>query len=122
MVIRTRQRPRGYLSVDLMVALSLLMLAVIPLAYSVTSERRLARIYYWQAVSMEIVDGELEALKAGEWRGCEPGTHPYKVRARSASNLPPGQFTVTRGAGFIRLEWIPARKHSGPRIVREARL
>lgn len=122
MVIRMRQRPRGYLSVDLMVALGLLMLSVIPLAYSVTNERRLARIYYWQAVTMEIVDGEMEVLKAGEWRSCEPGTHPYQVRARSASNLPPGQFTVTRGADFIRLEWVPARKHAGPKITREARL
>lgn len=122
MVIRPRKRRGGWLSVDMVVAMGLLLIVVLPLAYSFAHERRLARIYYWQAISMEIVDGEFETLRAGAWREYAPGTHPYPVQARAAANLPPGEFRVTRAADFIRLEWVPSRRHSGTRIVREVPL
>jgi len=85
MVIRTAaQKPSrqcGALMVELLVAMALLTGALLPLAYSFASEKRLARSYYQRAVAIEIVDGEMEALAAGEWHAFAPGVHEYRVRA-----------------------------------------
>ena len=102
--IRNRTaRQRGALMIELMAALALLLGAVLPLAYHLASETRLARSIYQRAVAVEIVDGELEVLAAGEWRAFGPGQHPYQVRALAATNLPPGQFLLTISAGRVRL-------------------
>jgi type II secretory pathway pseudopilin PulG len=111
---------RGYLMIELLVAIALLTGALIPIAYSLASEKRLARATYQRAVAVEIVDGELEALAAGQWHAFTPGVHEYPVRAGAAANLPPGKFLVTIRSGKVRLEWVPAvRDHGGP-VVREA--
>jgi Tfp pilus assembly protein PilX len=112
-------RERGALMVELLVAMALLTGALLPIAYSVGSEKRLARAYYQRAVAMEIVDGEIEALAAGEWRAFQPGTHDYAVQALAATNLPAGRFLLTVEAAKIRLEWRPAVKHHGGNVVRE---
>lgn len=135
MVIRKPSRPRvgravpcaqrkvrqaGSLMVELLVALAILTGVLLPLAYSFTSERRLALRYYQRAVAMEIVDGEMEALLAGEWRAFSPGTHDYQVHCGAATNLPPGRFTLTVQPGKLRLRWQPALKHHGGPVTREA--
>jgi hypothetical protein len=108
--------------VELLVALAILTGVLLPLAYSFVSERRLARAYYQRAVAMEIVDGEMEALLAGQWRAFTPGTHDYPVRAGAATNLPPGRFTLFVQPGKLRLRWQPAVKDRGGPVTREANL
>jgi hypothetical protein len=122
MVIRSRQksaRRSGALMTELLVAMGLLAGALLPLAYSINSEKRLARAYYQRAVAMEIVDGEMEILAAGGWRALAPGAHEYVVRAGAATNLPPGKFLVTVETVKVRLEWLPDAKDHGGRIMRE---
>ncbi len=111
---------RGYLMVELLVAMALLTGALIPIAYSIASEKRLARATYQRAVAMEIVDGEFEALMAGQWRAFTPGVHEYSVRAGAVTNLPPGKFQLTLGSGKVRLEWKPTVKDHGGPVLREA--
>lgn len=108
--------------VELLVAIALLAGAVLPLAYSIASEKRYARALYQRAVAMEIVDGELEALAAGEWRAFTNGVQPYPVRAAALTNLPPGTFLLTLTDKNVRLEWRPAIKHHGGAVVREVKL
>jgi len=123
MVIRTKPNParqRGALITALLVALALLAGLLLPLAYSFVSERKLVRASYQRAVAMEIVDGEMEALVAGEWRAFTPGTHEYRVHADATTNLPPGRFLLTLEAGQIRLQWQPAVKQHGGAVTREA--
>jgi len=125
MVIRTKlnsRRQYGALMTELMVALAILAGVLLPLAYSLVSERRLARSSYQRAVAMEIVDGEMEALVAGEWRAFSPGTQEYRVHAAAATNLPPGKFLLTLDPGNVRLQWQPAVKQHGGAVVREARV
>ena len=125
MVIRTKaqsRRQHGALMTELLVALALLAGVLLPLAYSFVSERRLARSSYQRAVAMEIVDGEMEVLAAGEWRAFTPGTHEYQVRAGAATNLPPGQFVLTLEPGKVRLHWQPALKQHGGAVTREVRV
>lgn len=117
-----RWRCAGALMTELAVAMSLLLVALLPLSYSVVSERRLARALYQRAVAMELVDGEMEALAAGGWRAFAPGAHEYSVSAGAATNLPPGRFVLTVSGERLRLEWQPAvQRHGGP-VVREVRL
>jgi hypothetical protein len=114
-------RRRGSLMVELLAAMAILAGVAVPLGWSLASERTLARSLYQRAVAMEILDGELEVLAAGEWRAFSPGTREYQVHARSATNLPPGAFTLTIDSKRVRLEWTPAIKHHGGAISREAR-
>ena len=116
---KSLRRRRGALMVELVVAMSILVCALLPLAYSIISEKRLARATYLRAVSMEIVDGELEVLAAGGWKAHARGTSEYPVHSVAATNLPPGQFALTVAADKIRLEWLPSVKHQGGDVARE---
>lgn len=122
MVIRrtNRRRERGSLIAELLVAITILAVAVYPIGYSILSERMAARASYEHAVAMEIVDGELEILAAGQWRQLPPGTTEYNIHANAARNLPDGKFLVTIQPGKVRLEWRPDGPHHGGPILREA--
>jgi hypothetical protein len=125
MVIRFQNktaRERGSLMAELLVAIAMLMMVMLPVAYSFDAEKRLARAYYDRAVAMEIVDGEMEVLIAGEWRAFTPGTHPYQVKADALTNLPPGQFTLTLQTNKVCLEWQPTVTRRGGPVAREAML
>jgi hypothetical protein len=119
---KSTNRRGGWLMIELLAAISLLVAALLPLAYSLASEKKLARSQYQRAVAMEIVDGEFETLLAGEWRAFPTGTRNFQVRAAAATNLPPGQFVLTIGENRLRLEWKPAVKDQGGTVIREAKL
>jgi hypothetical protein len=122
MVNRTRYRS-AFLMVELLIAMALVVAVLLPFAYSFAAERRIALAYYQRAVAMEIVDGEMEVLLAGEWRAFKPGTHDYHVHAgAAATNLPPGRFTLTLQPGKVLLHWQPDRKDHGGAVTREALL
>jgi hypothetical protein len=108
--------------VELLVAIALLAGVLLPVAYSFASERRLARAYYQRAVAMEIVDGEMEALLAGQRQAFTAGTHNYPVQCAAATNLPPGRFILTVQPDKLRLRWQPAVKDRGGPVTREALL
>jgi len=116
-----RRHCSGSLLVELLVAMALLTAALLPLAYSLAAERRLAVSVYQRSVAMEIVDGETEILSAGAWRNYTNGVFPYKVHAAAATNLPPGKFLLTRSDTELRLEWRPDVKHHGGAVVREVK-
>ncbi|NOS69803.1 MAG: hypothetical protein HOP33_07725 [Verrucomicrobia bacterium] len=122
MVIRSRKRrERGSLMTEMLVAIALLAGTLLPLAYSIASERKTARAYYQRAVAMEIVDGEMETLVAGNPHGLAPGTRDYAVHALAATNLPPGGFLLTVTTNGLRLEWKPVVKDHGGPVVREVK-
>jgi hypothetical protein len=118
--VKNKSREAGSFMIEAFVGIALLVGVMLPIAYSFASEKNLARAYYSRAVAMEIVDGEMEVLMAGEWRAFTPGTHPYAVHGDALTNLPPGQFVVTIQTNKVRLEWQPAVKQRGGPVVREA--
>ena len=114
-----RAAERGSLMVELLVAMALLVFAVLPVAFSVASEKRYARALYQRAVAIEIVDGEMEVLAAGGWRAFTNGVADYPVKAAAATNLPPGRFLISVTNQKVRLEWRPnVKQHGGP-VARE---
>lgn len=112
-------RQRAALMTEAVVALAILALATVPMTFEFAKENQAARALYYRAVATEIVDGELEVLAAGAWRAFPSGTHPYKVRAEAARNLPPGDFRLTVTEERLRLEWIPQMRGDGGPVARE---
>lgn len=121
MVIRTRHLARqcGAIITEMMVAMAILTIAVLPLGYTIRADARMLRASYQHAVAMEIVDGEMEILASGAWRDIPEGARPYGVHAKAATNLPPGRFLLTRAGNHLRLEWSSAKKSGIGTIVRE---
>jgi len=118
-----RQRAqRGALITELLVAMALLTGLLLPVAYSFAAEKRVARASYQRAVAIEIVDGEMEVLMAGERAAFMPGEFPYEVHSTAQTNLPPGQFLLTVSTNRLRLEWIPSIKGRGGPVAREVTL
>lgn len=71
---------------------------------------------------MEIVDGEMEILRAGGWRNYTNGVQLIHTTARSAQNLPPGTLQLTLSEKHLRLEWLPDATSHGSTMVRESTL
>lgn len=107
---------------DLVVAMSFICLAAIPLATSFTQERRVLLTSYQRAVAMEIVDGEMELLVAGEWRSYSNGVYQLTPSANAATNLPPGKLQLTVQNTHLVLEWLPAQSQRSLIVRREVSL
>lgn len=105
-----------------MVALTIFALAILPMSTAFLSDQKLCRAYYYKGLAMEIVDGEMEVLRHGQWRQYPLGVHEYAVRADAAKNLPSGKFLLTVETNAVRLEWLPEGKGKGGSVIREARL
>lgn len=115
-----RQRARhGFLEVDMVVAMAILALALVPLGYSFARERQVLRIEYYHSVINEIVDGEMEILADGAASHFPDGTQTYTVHARAAVNLPPGHFQLTKNGDHLCLAWLPDAKSGVSAVVRE---
>jgi hypothetical protein len=110
----------GILISDFLVAMMLLTGALLPVSLSIAVEKRSAVSAFHRAAAMEIVDGEMEVLMAGEWRSFGPGTREYPLPGGAVTNLPPGQLLLTVQSNRVRLEWRPDEKDHGGPVVREA--
>ena len=119
-MVKHTQGKRGSLTIELVVAMGILTATVIPLAYSFMEEQHVCRVYYWRAVAMEIVDGEMEILAAGAWHDFKEGASPYAITAEAAKNLPPSKFVLSVRGRQLRLEWRPDSPRNGASVVREA--
>src|SRR6202012_4461484 len=94
---------RGFLMVDLLVAMAILSLAIVPVGFSFARERHVLKIEYSRSVANEIVDGEMEILAAGDWKNFPDGSQNYTVHANAVTSLPPGHFQLTRTGNHLRL-------------------
>ena len=110
---------RGIMMMDLVVAMAILSLAIVPLGFSFARERQVLKTEYLRGVANEIVDGEMEILSAGDWKNFPDGAQSYKVRAKAAASLPPGQFLLTKTGNHLRLEWTPDKRKGISEVVRE---
>ena len=105
---------------ELIIGIAILVIAMLPLTLSFAQDENMARHYYRRAVAMELVDGEMEILLAGEWRSYKEGAQPYTFHAASATNLPPAKTVLTITGKHLRLEWLPEKTLSGGKVTREA--
>jgi hypothetical protein len=110
----------GWMVLECVVALGILVTVMIPISFSFLVEHEACRGSYYHAVAMELVDGEMEILRAGQWRQFPRGPQPYAVTSAAAKNLPPGRFLLTVEEYLVRLEWQAANKDQGGKVAREA--
>ena len=119
---RKRERGSALLS-ELIGAMLILTLAMMPIIVMLVKDQQTCRKYYFKAVAMEVVDGEMEVLRAGYWKEFEQGIHTYPTTANSATNLPDGELLLTLEAKKMRLEWKPKEEnYRSVHIVREVDL
>jgi hypothetical protein len=111
---------RAIVLVEAIVAVGMLSMLIVAFAALAGSEARLSRELYFRAVAMQIVDGEMETLVAGERRAWPAGRHEYPVDAEAVKSLPPGRFVLTVAPKTLRLEWRP--EGAGSPVAREVTL
>jgi hypothetical protein len=116
---RRDQRQRAVLEMDLLMAMTILTLAILPLGFSFARERAVLRAEYFRSAADEIVDGEMEVLVAGDWKNYPDGAQNYTVHANAAAHLPVGHFELTKNGNHLRLEWTPDHKEGIGIITRE---
>jgi hypothetical protein len=120
-ILRKRSRGNdGVFMIEGMVGIAILVIAVFPLAmWSVLDAKALHKTYQ-RAVASEMVDGEMEILAAGGWRGVVEGTNEYHASGKAGANLPEGKFQVIRRGDHVWLEWKALRKSGIGAVAREA--
>jgi hypothetical protein len=109
---------RAFLEVDLLAAVALLCVALLPLAYSFINDRRAIRDTYERAVAMQLLDGEMEILVAGAGRQYPLGTNELTLTGNAVTNLSSRHALLLVQPGKFRLEWHPARLEH-PTVIRE---
>jgi hypothetical protein len=119
---RSCRRAAGFLFVDLVVAMAILTLAILPVGYGFAHDRHALKAEYCRSVADEIVDGEMEILAAGAAQNLPEGVSEYAVTAQAATQLPPGHFRLTKTGNHLRLEWTPNARHGVGAVVRESLL
>lgn len=70
---RTALARRGALMTELIVALSIVIFTIFPLALAFLNEQKLCRAYYYRALALEIVDGEMEGWPRASGAPSRPG-------------------------------------------------
>jgi hypothetical protein len=113
---------RGFLQIDLAVALAILGIAILPLGYAFQRERQVLKIEYQRSVINELVDGEMEILAAGAAKSFSDGSQVLTVSSRVTEKLPLGHFQLTKTGNHLRLEWSADEKCGVSPVAREATL
>ena len=113
---------RAALTTELVVGLAILSIGIVPLSYSFIQENKVLGASYQRAIAMEIVDGEMEILRAGEWKRFGDGRHTYPITAGAATNLPSKRFVLTKTGKKLRLEWYATETATRPQLVREGEI
>ena len=113
---------RAFLQLDVAVAITVLALVFIPLSVSSSSDLNLARRQYFEAVALQLIDGEMDVLLAGERRKYTPGEHQIKPVGEAVQNMPEGEFTLTVHDQKLTLAWVPTKRAKWGRVERVVQL
>ena len=112
----------AFLQLDVAVAITVLALVFIPLSVSSSGDLGLARRQYFEAVALQLIDGEMDVLLAGERRKYTPGEHQIKPVGEAVQNLPEGEFVLTVHDQKLTLAWVPTKRAKWGRVERVVEL
>ena len=112
----------AFLQLDVAVAITVLALVFIPLNVSSSGDLDLARRQYFEAVALQLIDGEMDVLLAGERRKYTPGEHQIKPVGEAVQNLPEGEFVLTVHDQKLTLAWVPTKRAKWGRVERVVEL
>ena len=112
----------AFLQLDVAIALTVLALVFIPLSVSSSGGLDLARRHYFEAVALQLIDGEMDVLLAGERRKYTPGEHRITPVGEAVQNLPEGKFVLTVKQKQLTLTWVPTKRAKWGRVERVVQL
>ena len=112
----------AFLQLDVAIALTVLALVFIPLSVSSSGGLDLARRHYFEAVALQLIDGEMDVLLAGERRKYTTGEHRIKPVGDAVQNLPEGEFVLTVHDQKLTLAWVPTKRAKWGRVERVVEL
>ena len=112
----------AFLQLDVAVAITVLALVFIPLSVSSSGDLDLARRQYFEAVALQLIDGEMDVLLAGERRKYTPGEHQITPVGEAVQNLPEGEFVLTVHDQKLTLAWVPTKRAKWGRVERVVEL
>jgi len=115
-------RCRAFLQLDVAVAITVLALVFIPLSISSSGDLDLARRHYFEAVALQLIDGEMDVLLAGERRKYTTGEHRITPVGEAVQNLPEGKFVLTVHDQKLTLAWVPTKRAKWGRVERVVEL
>ena len=115
-------RCRAFLQLDVAVAITVLALVFIPLSVSSSGDLDLARRQYFEAVALQLIDGEMDVLLAGERRKYTTGEHRIKPVGEAVQNLPEGKFVLTVQDEKLTMAWVPTKRAKWGRVERVVQL
>ncbi len=113
---------RAFLQLDVAVAITVLALVFIPLSISSSGDLDLARRHYFEAVALQLIDGEMDVLLAGERQKYTTGEHRITPVGEAVQNLPEGEFVLTVQEQKLTLAWMPNKRAKWGRIERVVEL
>ena len=120
-IIRLARR-RAFLQLDVAIALTVLALVFIPLSVSSSGDLDLARRHYFEAVALQLIDGEMDVLLAGERRKYTTGEHRIKPVGDAVQNLPESKFVLTVQDEKLTMAWVPTKRAKWGRVERVVQL
>ena len=112
----------AFLQLDVAVAITFLALVFIPLSISSSGDLDLARRHYFEAVALQLIDGEMDVLLAGERRKYTTGEHRIKPVGEAVQNLPEGEFVLSVQDEKLTLAWMPKKLAKWGRVERVVEL
>ena len=121
---KTNCEKHRFLLTELIVALGIIAMVMLPLASSYFKEDKLLKALYFRSVAEQILDGEREALMAGDWRKYPPGTYLLSIKSDAFSQLPEKEVLLTvsdvegRKRKFV-LNWKPKNATGIKKISKE---
>lgn len=120
---QSRGRERAVVMTELSMAIAIFSMVALAAAVPLMMDQSMVRQQTARAVAMQIVDGEMEVLAAGAWRGFREGEQEYLVTSEAAKTLPKGRFVLQIDGQKVRLEWRTGSRGGGEstRVVREFR-
>ncbi|MDB6053466.1 MAG: hypothetical protein JWN25_989 [Verrucomicrobiales bacterium] len=110
------------LTIDLMIAMALLAIAVFPLTASYVAEQKEFKVYSARAAAIEASDGEFELLYE---LGRFPTNNARVVHlpiSPGAAKLAPGNFLLEREGKRLQLTWTPKAPDHGGIVKKEMQL
>ena len=112
----------AFLQLDVAIALTVLALVFIPLSVSSSGGLDLARRHYFEAVALQLIDGEMDVLLAGERQKYTTGEHRIKPGGDAVQNLPEGEFVLSVQDEKLTLAWMPKKLAKWGRVERVVEL
>ena len=112
----------AFIQMDVVLGIALLLLVFIPFSVTSSGELDLARRQQFQAVALQMIDGEMDVLLAGERQKYAAGEHTITPPGEAVQSLPEGKFVLTVGEKELTLAWTAVKQAKWGRVERVVKL